>query len=128
MFRHFYAALCCLLLAGLGSVSAQGVFFSETFTGSIPNTWTNQVVAGNNQPSSRWVYSTAGPQGSFDIDPVASTTGKRRQLRLSSWAHCCHSEFICQMGNIGWVVLMVHRGDSGVHVGGVAKPPSSSRR
>ena len=90
MFRHFYAALTCLLLAGLGSVSAQGVFFSETFTGSIPNTWTNRVVQGNNQPSSRWVFSTAGPQGSFAIDPVASTTGSTGFALFDSDLNCSH--------------------------------------
>lgn len=90
MYRKFYFALLCLLIAGAASLQAQGVFFSETFTGSLPGTWTNTVVLGNNQPSSRWVYSTTGPQGGFAIDPIESTTAATGFMLFDSDLNCNH--------------------------------------
>lgn len=82
----YVTAIACLLMSGL-SLSAQD-FFIEDFDGGIPDTWTNEVVQGNGEPSAAWVHTTAGPQGPVPTAPLASTTADNGWVLFDSDLNC----------------------------------------
>ena len=69
------------------TMSAQQILH-ETFDGGIPDTWTNLEVVGNGTASSKWVYTTDGPQGSFDLAPLNSTTASDGWVVFDSDLNC----------------------------------------
>ncbi|MEO1262370.1 MAG: T9SS type A sorting domain-containing protein [Bacteroidota bacterium] len=70
------------------SMNAQVPFWTEDFDGGIPADWTALEVAGNNNASSNWVWTDAGPMGQFPTDPLASTTAANGWMMFDSDLNC----------------------------------------
>ena len=83
-------ATLALVLSLGATVNAQDPFFTEDFAGGIPSGWTTPVLIGNNQPSSAWIHTTAGPAGDFATDPLASTTASNGWMLFDSDLNCNH--------------------------------------
>jgi hypothetical protein len=82
--------LLVFTLLGTVVLTGQNTIFSEDFANGIPDDWSNVEVLGNGQPSSVWVYSTEGPQGSFATAPIESTTADNGWVLFDSDLNCNH--------------------------------------
>ncbi|MCB0571008.1 MAG: T9SS type A sorting domain-containing protein [Phaeodactylibacter sp.] len=92
--------LSLLFCLSLGNAAlAQNVFYTEDFAGGFPNDWTSVEVVGNGQPSSVWVYTTAGPTGPFATAALASTTAGNGWMLFDSDTNCNHPE-----GQDAWLI------------------------
>ena len=64
--------IVCFL--GASQVATAQTFFSETFDGEIPDSWTTVEVTGNMLGTSVWFHTTVGAAGPFAIGGLSSTT------------------------------------------------------
>lgn len=85
--------------SGLDSIYSQGVLFTEDFDGGLPAEWTLRKVLGNDDSTSNWLYTTAGPSGDFPIDPINSTTAENGWMLFDSDKNCNIG-----MGQDAWLI------------------------
>lgn len=80
--------LFSIVLLSAHWLSAQNAFFSETFDGGIPDDWSALEIQGNGAASANWTWTGQGPQGSFAIDPLFSTTANNGWMIFDSDLNC----------------------------------------
>ncbi len=80
-------ALTAFLLIGMTAFS-QDPFFTEDFDGALPADWKAIKIAGDNTPSSNWVWSSTGPAGGFAIGAIQSTTAANGFMLFDSDLNC----------------------------------------
>lgn len=80
-------SLTTMLMVG-GMLFAQTPFWTEDFDGALPADWKAIKIAGNNTPSSNWIWTTTGPAGSFPIGAIASTTASNGWMIFDSDLNC----------------------------------------
>ncbi|MFK8006691.1 MAG: T9SS type A sorting domain-containing protein [Saprospiraceae bacterium] len=69
------------------SMNAQ--IFSEDFEGGLPTDWTASQMDGSSvNPSSNWIYTTVGPQGTYPLGPITSTTANNGYMLFDSDLNC----------------------------------------
>jgi len=86
-------ALFCLMAGVLNTSQAQSIW-SEDFA-NLDN-W-SQVDNSMGQSGDAWIHSTTGPQGSYSIGPIASTTGD------NGWA-LFDSDLLCSGSQNAWLI------------------------
>lgn len=87
------------LLIAAPLLHAQEPFFTEDFANGIPADWQNVENVGNGQPSSVWVATNDGPQGSFAIAPLESTSADNGWVQFDSDLNCNHPN-----GQDAWLI------------------------
>lgn len=80
-------SMTTMLMVG-GMLFAQTPFWTEDFDGALPADWKAIKIAGNNTPSSNWIWTTTGPAGSFSIGPIVSTTASNGWMIFDSDLNC----------------------------------------
>lgn len=73
------------------SMNAQA-FFTETFDGALPDTWSAVEVTGNGQTASNWFWTTDGPTGAFAIASLESTTASNGWMIFDGDLNCSGSQ------------------------------------
>ena len=86
-FTKKFLSLFVFLLAG-GFVFSQDPFWTEDFDGALPADWKAIKIAGNNTPSSNWIWTSTGPAGTFPIGAIASTTAANGWMIFDSDLNC----------------------------------------
>jgi len=78
--KLFYLSLTFLLCG-----SMNGQIFSEDFDDGLPSNWTASQMDGSTvNASSNWIYSMTGPQGSYAIPTINSTTANNGFMLFDS--------------------------------------------
>ncbi len=86
-FTSSFLMLSFLLLFG-SNLSAQTPFWTEDFDSQLPADWTAIKVAGDNTPSSNWVWTNTGPAGGFSTGALLSTTATNGWMLFDSDLNC----------------------------------------
>lgn len=95
--KNFYLSLVLLVIVGNFSF-AQDAFFTEDFGAGEAAGWNAIEVQGNGANGSNWIYTTAGPTGSFATDPIVSTSAENGWYVFDSDLNCS------QMNQEAWLV------------------------
>lgn len=81
--------LYLLALTFLFCVTMNAQIFSEDFDGGLPAGWTASQEDGSTMnASSNWIHSTTGPQGTYAIDAITSTTAANGYMLFDSDLNC----------------------------------------
>ncbi len=79
--------LFAFLLVG-GFLSAQVPFYTEDFADGLPDDWTAIEVVGNGTSTANWFWTNTGPNGSFPIGAIQSTTAANGWMIFDSDLNC----------------------------------------